>query len=165
MSSLTSLVLRIITFHTHSNDRPNPDLLPLGIYEKPSWLSQGSVALLDAMLQTDPKRRITVKELLTHPWLMDGYESPIKWQSRYHQGELDPEVVGAIAAFRMTSVSGVSEQLKKWDYSSNLVCTYFLLLDRKQRGMSVSMRSDDSPGKEVEFIQKYHRALFHNLRI
>ena len=54
-----------------------------GVYEKPSWLSSGSLQLLHAMLQTDPKRRITVQELLTHPWLLEGYEKPVRWQSRY----------------------------------------------------------------------------------
>ena len=54
-----------------------------GVYEKPSWLSTGSLELLDAMLQTDPKRRITVKQLLTHPWLVEGYEKPVRWQSKY----------------------------------------------------------------------------------
>ena len=53
-----------------------------GVYEKPAWLSQGSLELLHTMLQTDPKKRITVKELLKHPWLMEGCEKPVKWQSR-----------------------------------------------------------------------------------
>ena len=44
---------------------------------------QGSLDMLHAMLQTDPKKRITVKEMLHHPWLMDGYEKPVKWQSKY----------------------------------------------------------------------------------
>ena len=53
-----------------------------GVYEKPDWLSKGSLSLLQAMLQTDPKRRITVKQLLEHPWLMEGYEDPVRWQTR-----------------------------------------------------------------------------------
>ena len=53
-----------------------------GVYEKPSWLSSGSLQLLDSMLQTDPKRRVTVKGLLNHPWLMEGYEKPVRWQSK-----------------------------------------------------------------------------------
>ena len=57
-------------------------LTQAGLYEKPSWLSPGSLQLLDAMLQTDPKRRITVKQLLNHPWLMEGYEKPVRWQSK-----------------------------------------------------------------------------------
>ena len=32
--------------------------------------------------QTDPKQRITVRQLLTHPWMMEGYETPVKWQTR-----------------------------------------------------------------------------------
>ena len=53
-----------------------------GVYEKPSWLSAGSLQLLDSMLQTDPKRSVTVKGLLNHPWLMEGYEKPVRWQSK-----------------------------------------------------------------------------------
>ena len=56
-----------------------------GVYEKPNWLSPGSIAMLQAMLQTDPKKRITIQELLVHPWMMEGYDQPIKWQSKYHQ--------------------------------------------------------------------------------
>ena len=89
-----------------------------GVYEKPPWLSRGSLELLHAMLQvgdasfreaivnqysfpypekifgplykellfihqTDPKQRITVRQLLTHPWMMEGYETPVKWQTRW----------------------------------------------------------------------------------
>jgi hypothetical protein len=43
---------------------------------------KGSLDLLNLMLQTDPKKRITVQQLLTHPWLMDGYDKPVKYQSR-----------------------------------------------------------------------------------
>ncbi len=45
-------------------------------------LIEGSLDLLNLMLQTDPKKRITVQQLLTHPWLMDGYDKPVKYQSR-----------------------------------------------------------------------------------
>jgi len=45
-------------------------------------LVQGSLDLLNLMLQTDPKKRITVQQLLAHPWLMDGYDKPVKYQSR-----------------------------------------------------------------------------------
>ncbi len=53
-----------------------------GVYEKPAWLSRGSIDLLNCMLQTDPKKRITVEQLLGHPWLMDGFDRPVRWQSR-----------------------------------------------------------------------------------
>ena len=41
-----------------------------GIYEKPEWLSESSVEMLDQLLQVDPKRRITVQQLLFHPWVV-----------------------------------------------------------------------------------------------
>jgi hypothetical protein len=53
------------------------------------------------MLQVDPKRRITVTGLLSHPWLMDGYDSPVKWQSKYHTADLDPTVIEAMAAYKL----------------------------------------------------------------
>lgn len=60
------------------------------------------------MLQVDPKRRITVTQLLSHPWLMDGYEGPVKWQSKYHAKELDPTVIETMAAYKLMSPSQVS---------------------------------------------------------
>ena len=38
--------------------------IQLGKYELPRWLSEGSIRLLDSMLQTDPKRRIKVDQLI-----------------------------------------------------------------------------------------------------
>ena len=35
------------------------------------------------MLKVDPKRRITVSGLVTHPWLMKGVEVPVEWHSKY----------------------------------------------------------------------------------
>ncbi len=55
------------------------------------------------MLQVDAKRRITIKQLLVHPWLMDGYDRPVKWQSKYHATNLDSSIVDEIAAYKLTS--------------------------------------------------------------
>jgi maternal embryonic leucine zipper kinase len=123
-----------------------------GKYELPSWLSAGSIRLLDSMLQTEPKRRITVDQLLAHPWLMDGYDRPVKWQSRYHVDELDEDVVAEMAAYKVTSPAKIAEQLKKWDYSSKLVVTYFLLLNRKQRGLQLGLtpiKASTSPTQQA----------------
>ncbi len=110
-----------------------------GVYEKPSWLSAGSIALLDCMLQTDPKRRITVSQLLSHPWLMDGYDRPVKWQSKHHASELDMEAVEVLADVRLTSPKEIAEQLRSWDYSSQVTATYFILIERKQRGLPMGL--------------------------
>jgi len=59
------------------------------------------------MLQVDPKRRITVTQLMSHPWLMDGYESPVKWQSKYHTTDLDSTVIDTMAAYKLISPAQV----------------------------------------------------------
>ncbi|XP_072716929.1 maternal embryonic leucine zipper kinase-like isoform X9 [Ciconia boyciana] len=33
--------------------------------------------------KVDPKKRMTVKHLLSHPWLMQGYSDAVQWQSKY----------------------------------------------------------------------------------
>ena len=40
-----------------------------GRFAVPSFLSEESVGLLKQLLKTDPKRRITIRQLLVHPWL------------------------------------------------------------------------------------------------
>jgi len=104
-----------------------------GVYEKPPWLSRGSLELLHAMLQTDPKQRITVRQLLTHPWLMEGYETPVKWQTRYRTAVLDEQVVGEMATHFGVSRQTQAERLLQWEYN-HLTATYFILLSRKQAG-------------------------------
>ncbi|XP_058379520.1 maternal embryonic leucine zipper kinase-like [Diceros bicornis minor] len=46
--------------------------------------------LLQQMLQVDPKKWISVKNLLSHPWIMQDYNCPVEWQSKtplIHLGE------------------------------------------------------------------------------
>jgi len=120
-----------------------------GLYEKPPWLTQGSLQLLDQMLQTDPKKRITVNQLLQHPWLMDGYDKPVKWQSRYRTQMLDEEVVTEMAHIVQESVQAVTEQLLRWEYN-NLTATYFLLLTKKQAGREFRQARPDPDPVQVK---------------
>uniref|UniRef100_A0A4W5LP28 non-specific serine/threonine protein kinase n=1 Tax=Hucho hucho TaxID=62062 RepID=A0A4W5LP28_9TELE len=53
-----------------------------GTYSNPHWLSPGSILLLNQMMQVDPKHRVTVRQLLDHPWMMSGYDSPVEWHSK-----------------------------------------------------------------------------------
>jgi len=115
-----------------------------GIYEKPHWLSGGSLSLLDAMLQTDPKKRITVKELLNHPWMLEGYDKPVRWQSRYRTAVLDEDIVGEMSAYFGVSRQNQAEKLLKWDYDQ-MTCIYFLLLSRKQSGKSFKLVTQEPP--------------------
>jgi serine/threonine protein kinase len=48
-----------------------------GKYNEPEWLSADSKRLIKSMLQTDPKKRITIDKLARDPWLMEGYDRPV----------------------------------------------------------------------------------------
>jgi len=104
-----------------------------GVYEKPDWLSKGSLELLQAMLQTDPKKRITVKQLLVHPWIMEGYQEPVRWQTRYRTAVLDESIVGSMASHNNLSRQMQAEKLLQWDYD-HTTAIYFIMLGRKQAG-------------------------------
>ena len=117
-----------------------------GIYEKPSWLSEGSLIimkkvagsyihtlhslnkgnflqlcvyalkhkfLLLQMLQVDAKKRITIRELLRDPWMMDGYDVPVKWQSKYHASEVDQGVINEMAAYKLISPARMSDCIRR----------------------------------------------------
>jgi len=122
-----------------------------GKYEKPPWLSQGSLDLLDSMLQTDPKRRVTVKELLAHPWMMDGYEKPVKWQSRYRTAVLEESIVGEMANHYSVSRQTQAERLLKWEYDY-MTATYFLLLSRKQAGKNYQILAPAASGPLPDLV-------------
>jgi serine/threonine protein kinase len=57
--------------------------LQAGVYAEPTWLSEASKALLREMLQTDPRRRISMERLLKHTWVQGNYAQPLKWRSVY----------------------------------------------------------------------------------
>lgn len=87
------------------------------------------------MLQVDPKKRITIKDLLSDPWMMDGYDCPVKWQSKYHSTELDLSVVEEMAVFSLRSHLHIADKIRKWEYDYT-TATYFVLMERKQRKSS-----------------------------
>ena len=96
------------------------------------------------MLQVDAKKRITIKDLLVHPWLMEGYEKPVKWQSKYHDKDLELTIIDEIAAYKMVTPNSISERLKRWDYDY-LTATYMLMFEKRQKGQSFKLTPGNSP--------------------
>ncbi|XP_078253059.1 maternal embryonic leucine zipper kinase [Rhinoraja longicauda] len=82
-----------------------------GKFNIPKWLSPTSVLVLNQMLQVDPRKRITVKDLLSHPWLMQDYGCPVEWRTRY-----------------------------PWKYD-RITAAYLLLLHKKSHGKPVRLLS------------------------
>ncbi|XP_066576677.1 maternal embryonic leucine zipper kinase isoform X2 [Amia ocellicauda] len=110
-----------------------------GQYNNPSWLSPGSILLLNQMMQVDPKRRITVKHLLNHPWLMQGYSSPVEWHSRVPLGHIDEDCITEMAVCLKRSRPSMTDLVSEWSYS-HITAIYLLLLAKKLRGKPVRLR-------------------------
>ncbi|XP_019327972.1 PREDICTED: maternal embryonic leucine zipper kinase [Aptenodytes forsteri] len=110
-----------------------------GKYSIPKWLSPSSTLLLNQMLQVDPKKRITVKHLLSHPWLMQGYSDAVQWQSKYPLGHLDEDCVIELSVFHKQSRESISELISEWKYNQ-MSATYLLLQSKKARGKRVRLR-------------------------
>ncbi|XP_064295121.1 maternal embryonic leucine zipper kinase isoform X2 [Phalacrocorax carbo] len=109
-----------------------------GKYSIPKWLSPCSTRLLNQMLQVDPKKRITVKHLLSHPWLMQGYSDAVQWQSKYPLGHLDEDCITELSVFHKKSRESISELISEWKYDQ-LSATYLLLQSKKARGERVRL--------------------------
>ncbi|KAM3940849.1 maternal embryonic leucine zipper kinase [Leptodactylus fuscus] len=109
-----------------------------GKYEIPKWLSPGSVLLLSQMLQVDPKKRISVKHLLRHPWLMQGYHCPVEWYSKCPLGYLDEDCVTELSVYYKHSKEKMSHLITEWNYD-HTTATYLLLQAKKARGKPVRL--------------------------
>ncbi|NWQ91266.1 MELK kinase, partial [Burhinus bistriatus] len=109
-----------------------------GKYNIPKWLSPGSTLLINQMLQVDPKKRITVKCLLSHPWLMQGYSDAVQWQSKYPLRHLDEDCIIELSVFHKQSRESISKLISEWKYDQ-MSATYLLLQSKKARGRCIHL--------------------------
>ncbi|XP_029289437.1 LOW QUALITY PROTEIN: maternal embryonic leucine zipper kinase [Cottoperca gobio] len=112
-----------------------------GKYDNPQWLSPDSVLLLNQMMQVDPKRRLTLRQLLDHPWATKDYNSPVEWRSRKPLGHIDEDCITEMAVNMKRSRGSTTALVKEWQYD-HTTATYLLLLSKKQRGKPVRMRPE-----------------------
>ncbi|XP_037269662.2 maternal embryonic leucine zipper kinase [Rhipicephalus microplus] len=118
-----------------------------GQYECPRWLSDSSVKLLSDMMTVIPEKRIGISELLSHPWLVQGYGSPISAKSTYLLSVLDDEVVTELAVSCGRSKSSVVVELSQWRYDY-MTATYLLLVLKKSHGKVLRLDFPDYHPKE-----------------
>ncbi|KAJ0050911.1 hypothetical protein NL108_009899 [Boleophthalmus pectinirostris] len=112
-----------------------------GKYDNPHWLSTGSILLLNQMMQVDPKRRLTVRQLLDHPWVLKDYNSPVEWHSRLPLGHIDEDCITEMAVNMKRSREHNCTSERGWQYD-HTTATYLLLLSKKQRGKPVRLRAE-----------------------
>ncbi|XP_060820291.1 maternal embryonic leucine zipper kinase-like [Bombus pascuorum] len=111
-----------------------------GKYDEPCWLSNSSRRLIRAMLQTDPKKRITIQELCNHPWVTAGFLNPVSFVHKTNF-EKDDDVLSTMSAICGEHPSDIWRKLTKSDRTDYKTATYLLLLDRKLRGLSLRISS------------------------
>ncbi|XP_017797210.1 PREDICTED: maternal embryonic leucine zipper kinase-like [Habropoda laboriosa] len=111
-----------------------------GKYDEPSWLSASSRRLIRAMLQIDPKKRITIQELCNHPWITAGFLNPVSFVHKTNF-EKDDDVLSTMSAICGEHASDIWKKLVKSDRTDYKTATYLLLLDRKLRGLSLRISS------------------------
>jgi len=92
------------------------------------------------MLQVDPRRRITVKQLLRHPWLIKGYGHTVSWRSKFKKDHVDDDCVTELAVHHGKSKTEMKEMVSEWKYDY-LTATYLLLLSKKIKGRPIRLIS------------------------
>lgn len=114
-----------------------------GEYECPSWLPEDTAELLSRMMEVDPKQRITVTSLLTHPWLNKGYRKPISFRSHYTFNTFDDDALTELAVHYGRSKRSVEADLQQWKYDY-MTATYILVLLRKKKGKIIRLHFPES---------------------
>lgn len=110
-----------------------------GKYHQPSFMSQESLKLIKSMLQVDPKKRITVQQLQSHPWISLGVLDSIEVKPedfKYY----DTQCVRTIASYYQVEPDMMWKIIQKWKYDY-LTATYFLLMTRKKRKLPLKLSS------------------------
>ncbi|XP_070544950.1 maternal embryonic leucine zipper kinase-like isoform X2 [Ptychodera flava] len=122
-----------------------------GKYEEPAWLSDSSRDIIRQMLQTNPKKRIAVHELLDHPWVVKSYGIPVDWKSKYKKTRLDEDAVTEMAVYFKKSKKTMSSMILQWDYDE-MTALYFLLLAKKYKGNPVRIHTSAKPLGEIRKV-------------
>ncbi|CAH1998590.1 unnamed protein product [Acanthoscelides obtectus] len=102
-----------------------------GKYHEPAFMSKESLSLLRSMLQVDPNKRITIKELLSHPWLTLGILDPVNFRGDDPK-VYDKQCVEIMAKQHQIDPHTMWCKLKQWNYDYH-TATYLILLMRKKR--------------------------------
>uniref|UniRef100_A0A8C5B6I0 Maternal embryonic leucine zipper kinase n=1 Tax=Gadus morhua TaxID=8049 RepID=A0A8C5B6I0_GADMO len=129
-----------------------------GKYDNPHWLSPGSVLLLNQMLQVEPKRRLTVRQLLDHPWVLKEYNSPVEWHSKQPLGYIDEDCITEMAVSLKRSRESTTRLVKEWRYD-HTTATYLLLLAKKRRGRPVRLRLEQPPVYDPYCCSPLHQGM------
>ncbi|EDU40189.1 SPS1 Serine threonine protein kinase [Pyrenophora tritici-repentis] len=127
------------------DDQSMPQLhakIKKGHVDYPPWLSAECRNLIHRMLQTDPTQRLTLSEIMSHPWLTKGFNSPPENylpQREPVQLPLDPEVIEKMQGFDFGTTEYITTQL-----------TNVIQSEEYQRAVRVAARKATAQTPETE---------------
>ncbi|KAL8959557.1 MAG: hypothetical protein Q9193_003605 [Seirophora villosa] len=87
-----------------------------GVVDYPNWLSHECRNLISRMLVTDPKKRASLAEILNHPWITKGFNSPPENYLPHRepiQLPLDSSVIEKMTGFDFGSSEYITRELTK----------------------------------------------------
>ncbi|CAG5129030.1 unnamed protein product, partial [Candidula unifasciata] len=108
-----------------------------GVYATPVWLSEESKEIISQLLKVEPKRRISMQDLLRHPWLTKTFNIPIEWESKYKK-VLDDDCIIELAVHHQKTRKQMETDISEWRYDY-LTASYLLLLEKKRKGKPVRL--------------------------
>ncbi|KAF2856190.1 serine/threonine protein kinase-like protein Kin1 [Plenodomus tracheiphilus IPT5] len=127
------------------DDQSMPQLhakIKKGHVDYPPWLSAECRNLIHRMLQTDPTQRLTLSEIMSHPWLTKGFNSPPENYLPHReplQLPLDKEIVDKMTGFDFGTAEYITSQL-----------TNVIQSDEYQRAVRVAARRTTAQTPEAE---------------
>ncbi|XP_050392898.1 maternal embryonic leucine zipper kinase [Patella vulgata] len=138
--SMGVLLYALLCGYLPFDDEKIPSLyrkIQSGKYEVPDWLTPESSILIAQMLQVDPKRRISIQQLINHPWLRKGFNIPCEFESKYKM-TLDEDCLTELAVHYGQKRREMEAKVSEWNYDY-LTASYFLLLEKKMKGRPVRL--------------------------
>ncbi|KAF2199404.1 protein kinase kin1 [Delitschia confertaspora ATCC 74209] len=99
------------------DDQSMPQLhakIKKGHVDYPPWLSAECRNLIHKMLQTDPSQRISLTEIMSHPWITKGFNNPPENYLPHReplQLPLDKEVIEKMTGFDFGTPEYITDQL------------------------------------------------------
>jgi serine/threonine protein kinase len=127
------------------DDQSMPQLhakIKKGHVDYPPWLSTECRNLIHRMLQTDPTQRLTLSEIMNHPWLTKGFNSPPENYLPHReplQLPLDDEIINKMTGFDFGTPEYITAQL------TNVIDS-----EEYQRAIRIAARKTTAQTPELE---------------
>lgn len=106
-----------------------------GVFSVPDYLNESVVALLNHMLQVDPMKRATMKDIIQHEWFrkdLPAYLFPTCPDSADGTSTIDYDIIGEVCDKFGVSEQDVHEAIMAGDPHDQLNIAYHLIMDNKR---------------------------------